>query len=185
MVKEKAMGNRNSRKESSPDEDYHRSDAIVMATAMANAAFASSAGTAAHPQQQASAAQRSTPTDEALPPSPLVTPPIRRHDAPSSPGSFPGITSNPAANASTASTKKQGVPHIYHDYSQIPDQADYVRKKTGGVTQPFPEKLHEMLDTEAKNPESQSIVSWLPHGRAFIVRKPKEFTTDVMPKYVR
>jgi len=28
-------------------------------------------------------------------------------------------------------------------------------------------------------------VGWLPHGRAFIVRKPKQFTTEIMPKYFR
>jgi hypothetical protein len=58
-----------------------------------------------------------------------------------------------------------------------------VRKKTGGVTQPFPEKLHEMLDSET-SPAAQAVVSWLPHGRAFVVRKPKEFTSKIMPTYV-
>ena len=77
--------------------------------------------------------------------------------------------------------KKRGVPHIYHDYSVVPDQIGFVRKKTGGVTQPFPEKLMDML---AKEPDT-TVVSWLPHGRAFIVRKPKAFTADIMPKYFR
>ena len=74
-------------------------------------------------------------------------------------------------------------PHIYHDYSNIPDTLAFVRKKTGGVTQPFPEKLMNMLNFEY--PLNCSIVSWLPHGRAFIVRKPKEFTETIMPKYFR
>jgi hypothetical protein len=30
--------------------------------------------------------------------------------------------------------------------------------------------------------ENVEIVSWLPHGRAFLVRKPKEFTEVIMPK---
>lgn len=72
-----------------------------------------------------------------------------------------------------------GVPHIYHDYSAVPDSMGYVRKKTGGVTQPFPEKLMEMLTKETDCP---SIVGWLPHGRAFIVRKPTAFTSEIMPK---
>jgi hypothetical protein len=78
--------------------------------------------------------------------------------------------------------KKPGVPHIYHDYSAVPDSVGYVRKKTGGVTQPFPEKLMELLTKET---DRQHVVGWLPHGRAFIVRKPKIFTGEIMPKYFR
>ena len=73
---------------------------------------------------------------------------------------------------------KKGVPHVYHDYSNVPDVVGVVRKKTGGVTQPFPEKLHTMLN----NDDDPSIVGWLPHGRAFLVRKPSEFTNTIMPK---
>eukprot|EP00533_Pseudo-nitzschia_delicatissima_P001047 CAMPEP_0116109922 /NCGR_PEP_ID=MMETSP0327-20121206/17604_1 /TAXON_ID=44447 /ORGANISM="Pseudo-nitzschia delicatissima, Strain B596" /LENGTH=532 /DNA_ID=CAMNT_0003602987 /DNA_START=50 /DNA_END=1645 /DNA_ORIENTATION=+ len=76
---------------------------------------------------------------------------------------------------------KKGVPHVYHDYSNVPDAVAVVRKKTGGVTQPFPEKLHTMLN----NDDDPSIVGWLPHGRAFLVRKPSEFTKTIMPKYFR
>jgi hypothetical protein len=95
---------------------------------------------------------------------------------PESPQSHSSHTSK-----STPIAPKRGVPHVYHDYSQTSDMPGYVRKKTGGVTQPFPEKLHEMLDTETDS-DAQSIVSWLPHGRAFIVRKPKVFTKEIMPK---
>ena len=89
---------------------------------------------------------------------------------------------------------KHNIPHVYHDYANVPDTIGFVRKKTGGVTQPFPEKLYEMLDNESEGvqtPNSVSpidpatIVSWLPHGRAFIVRKPKMFTSLIMPKYFR
>eukprot|EP00934_Nitzschia_sp_Nitz4_P009056 Nitzschia sp. Nitz4//scaffold17_size182527//79834//81297//NITZ4_001851-RA/size182527-snap-gene-0.279-mRNA-1//1//CDS//3329539331//9046//frame0 len=78
-------------------------------------------------------------------------------------------------------SKRKTVPHVYRDFSSVPDTTGYVRKKTGGVTQPFPEKLHEMLDSE----DEPDVVSWLPHGRAFLVRNPKEFTDRVMPKYFR
>ena len=49
------------------------------------------------------------------------------------------------------------------------------------TAQPFPEKLYEMLD-DVEGTADMSIVSWLPHGRAFLVRKPKEFTGAIMPK---
>jgi hypothetical protein len=73
---------------------------------------------------------------------------------------------------------KKGVPHVYHDFSNVPDAVGVVRKKTGGVTQPFPEKLHTMLE----NVEDTSTVSWLSHGRAFLVRRPAEFTSKIMPR---
>jgi hypothetical protein len=40
-----------------------------------------------------------------------------------------------------------------------------------------------MLDQEGI--DTPSVVSWLPHGRAFIVRRPKAFTSEIMPKYFR
>jgi hypothetical protein len=114
--------------------------------------------------------------------SPKVTPPTIAIESPGSPQSVDDSTRSPtSANTPSSASKanrKRGVPHIYRDYFNVPDTIGYVRKKTGGVTQPFPEKLHELLDHE---PEP-TIVSWLPHGRAFLVRKPKEFTQDVMPR---
>ena len=88
-------------------------------------------------------------------------------------------SSSVTSPSSAKPNRKRGVPHVYRDYSNTPDTIGYVRKKTGGVTQPFPEKLHELLEQE----NEPTIVSWLPHGRAFLVRKPKEFTQDVMPRY--
>lgn len=96
--------------------------------------------------------------------SPMVTPPLR-----------------PRKKNNFAQRKSNPVPHTYRDFSKVPDVVDFSRKKTGGVTQPFPEKLHEMLTMEANKTDS---VYWLPHGRAFIVRNPKDFTQNVMPRYV-
>jgi hypothetical protein len=114
--------------------------------------------------------------------SPKVTPPTIALESPGSPKSVDDSTASPtSANTPSSASKanrKRGVPHIYRDYFDVPDSIGYVRKKTGGVTQPFPEKLHELLDHE----NEPTIVSWLPHGRAFLVRKPKEFTQDVMPR---
>lgn len=52
----------------------------------------------------------------------------------------------------------------------------------GGVSTPFPWKLHEMLDEMAKK-QDDSIVCWQPHGRAFMVHDPKEFVTRIMADY--
>ena len=91
----------------------------------------------------------------------------------------------PSPTCTKVSRKSKGTPrpHVYHDYSAVPDTAGCSRKKTGGVSVPFPEKLMEMLSKESST--NSSIVSWLPHGRAFIVRKPKDFSETIMHKYFR
>lgn len=52
----------------------------------------------------------------------------------------------------------------------------------GGVATPFPWKLHEMLDDSSKE-HNEEIVGWCPHGRSFIVHKPKIFVEKIMPTY--
>ena len=74
-----------------------------------------------------------------LPPSPLVTPPGARAVS-SATGREPVAGFHQQQQDSPEAAEKRGVPHIYHDYSQVPDVIGYVRKKTGGVTKPFPEK---------------------------------------------
>lgn len=113
--------------------------------------------------------------------------------APAAPLNMPAPAPTPAyvlpqiSMQSSPPSLKHNVPHVYHDYANVPDTIGFVRKKTGGVTQPFPEKLYEMLSNESSAAEEDPncVVSWLPHGRAFIVRKPKLFTSKIMPKYFR
>lgn len=81
--------------------------------------------------------------------------------------------------------------HVYHDYASVPHPTPNTepasnslpRKKTGGVSQPFPEKLMALLDQETS--DHPDVISWLPHGRAFLVRKPKAFSSEIMPNYFR
>mmetsp|Transcript_33012 Transcript_33012/g.69483 ORF Transcript_33012/g.69483 Transcript_33012/m.69483 type:complete len:222 (+) Transcript_33012:42-707(+) len=54
-----------------------------------------------------------------------------------------------------------------------------MKKNAGGVVQPFPGKLLEVLDRS----DLVDIIDWMPHGRAFIVKKPKLFTTNVLPDF--
>jgi len=49
----------------------------------------------------------------------------------------------------------------------------------GGVTVPFPERLHELLAEE----KFSEIVSWAPHGRAFRVINSLKFEKEVIPNY--
>lgn len=112
----------------------------------------------------------------------------KKRSSPSSKKTTATTTSPPMQQQDSNPKIKTKIPssRIYLDYSTVPDMIGFVRKKTGGVTKPFPEKLHEMLSIESlPQSDSQVIVSWLPHGRSFIVRKPKQFTTQIMPKYFR
>ena len=105
-----------------------------------------------------------------------------------SPGPSPAKrpSSSTSASASTSrksSSRPQPPRHVYHDYSALPDSGQFVRKKTGGVTVPFPEKLMNMLDRESHlRPD---VVSWSVHGRSFVVRRPRAFATEVMPDHFR
>ncbi|KAL3908092.1 MAG: hypothetical protein SGARI_003220 [Bacillariaceae sp.] len=54
----------------------------------------------------------------------------------------------------------------------------------GGVTTPFPLKLHDMLLAVSEN-NLEEIVSWQPHGRCFVVHNPKAFVEEVLPKYMK
>lgn len=87
------------------------------------------------------------------------------------------------------------VLHNYHDHAQVSfpsdieadlqaDGADKRKGPRGGVTVPFPTKLHIML-SRVDNEGLSHIVSWQPHGRCFVVHKPKEFVSEVMPTYFR
>lgn len=56
-----------------------------------------------------------------------------------------------------------------------------MKKNAGGVVQPFPGKLLEVLDRS----DLVDIIDWMPHGRSFIVKKPKLFTTNVLPRFFK
>mmetsp|Transcript_24999 Transcript_24999/g.30749 ORF Transcript_24999/g.30749 Transcript_24999/m.30749 type:complete len:329 (-) Transcript_24999:185-1171(-) len=86
----------------------------------------------------------------------------------------------------TTESEEKRVQHNYHDHAF--DSEEFYLKipmvSKGGVTSPFPQKLHDMLDQiERDESEIASIVTWQPHGRCFLVRKPKEFTNDVMQRF--
>jgi HSF-type DNA-binding len=53
-------------------------------------------------------------------------------------------------------------------------------RKNCNVAANFPAKLHYMLK-EIERDGLDHIVSWLPHGRCFMVHKQKEFERDILP----
>jgi hypothetical protein len=84
------------------------------------------------------------------------------------------------------------VVHNYHDhahdehYETDNDQQEegQHRKGGGGVLISFPLKLHAVLD-QVEADGLAHIISWQPHGRCFLIHKPKEFVDNVMPNYFR
>lgn len=85
-----------------------------------------------------------------------------------------------------SSSKKREIQHNYHDHAnddgKVYMETPIVSK--GGVTVPFPMKLHNMLEQIAQyENELEHIVSWQPHGRCFLVHKIKEFQEDVLPRF--
>lgn len=47
----------------------------------------------------------------------------------------------------------------------------------------FPLRLQRMLD-KLESQGEDDIISWLPHGRAFLVHSPERFTSELMPRYL-
>ena len=66
----------------------------------------------------------------------------------------------------------------YQDHKDDP-VVSYEVTPHRGATRQFPTKLYEML-AQASAEGFDDIVSWQPHGRAFLVRKPASFVSDVM-----
>lgn len=184
------MSRRRSRTNVDDNEDENeklRKDAEFMASAMAGAEHENRSISPSHIAQEAIGGYEYDQKGEGVPStsgsvqsephnsslllnSPMVTPPAKIYTT--------AATAKPSK--SQQRPRYAGVPHVYHDYSQVPDQPDHNRKKTGGVSQPFPEKLHEMLKEVEGTPDDE-VVSWLAHGRAFIVKIPKQFTDRIMP----
>ena len=81
-------------------------------------------------------------------------------------------------------TIHQVVFHDYHDHSNDIDDGSPDPIARGGVTTPFPIKLHQMLD-DIERDGYGDVVAWQPHGRCFVVHKPKAFVNHIMPTYFK
>ena len=104
-----------------------------------------------------------------------------------------------------STNKRHVVQHNYHDHSydtpidRQPKQCNWdwpatvesdnldnypKQEPKCGVFVQFPRKLHELLETiEADG--LADVISWQPHGRAFLIHKTVEFSAMVIPRYFR
>jgi HSF-type DNA-binding len=72
------------------------------------------------------------------------------------------------------------IPQGHNDMLAIPQG-----RKRKGRSGTFPQKLHQMLSDLVHQEHGSDIASFLPHGRAFAIHKPREFANSVMPRYFR
>jgi hypothetical protein len=87
----------------------------------------------------------------------------------------------------TTSIERRKINAPYFDASGLkdPDPVSMAnRRARGGVSEPFPEKLHRLLADVEKEGKAD-IIGFLPHGRAFILRDPGRFVSEVMPGYFK
>jgi hypothetical protein len=75
-------------------------------------------------------------------------------------------------------------PTHYRDASSLHDPIPDTRRNRGGVTEPFPEKLHRMLE-QTEREGVTDIVSFFSHGRAFAIHKPRRFSQEIMPRFFK
>lgn len=73
---------------------------------------------------------------------------------------------------------------FYSDASGMMDPPPDPRRNRGGVTEPFPEKLHRCLDSCERDGLSD-VFSFFSHGRAFAIHKPRRFVVEIMPRFFR
>ena len=74
------------------------------------------------------------------------------------------------------------VVHNYHDHALDEEVVD-PKPRRGGLAGSFPVKLHAVL-SQVEEDGFAHIISWQPHGRCFVIHKPKEFVEHIMPRYV-
>ena len=98
------------------------------------------------------------------------------------------------APAAKSMRKPTVVCHDYHDFKDAPMETNEghaagsgqepqgVRQR--GATKQFPVKLYHIL-VKAQEEGFENVISWQPHGRCFIVRKPNIFTEKIMPRYAK
>ena len=76
------------------------------------------------------------------------------------------------------------VQHNYHDMSAVTETENTTNMHQHHDT--FPYKLYQMLDIITKeNSDLTQIISWQPHGRAFVIHKPKAFVDEVLPRFFK
>ena len=95
------------------------------------------------------------------------------------------LSGNKTLEALGCNLRSKSDPYIDVSDMADPDPGDSTLRRTrGGVSEPFPEKLHRML-SEVNKEGLSDVVSFFSHGRAFGIHDMDRFVSDVMPKYFK
>jgi hypothetical protein len=95
------------------------------------------------------------------------------------------MSSDSTLKALGSAMRKKDSPYLDASSLAGPHSTDLARRRTrGGVTEPFPEKLHRMLH-EVEEAGDVGIISFFAHGRAFGIHDLERFVSDVMPKHFK
>jgi len=92
--------------------------------------------------------------------------------------------SNLMGECNTETEVPDAAPYRYETLSAPSPLRSVKAESFPKSNEPFPLKLHEMLET-AEREGFTGVVSWQPHGRAFLVHNPRVFVDVIMPKYFR
>jgi hypothetical protein len=87
----------------------------------------------------------------------------------------------------TKGFKRHYAEHDYHDYAEAKStemDLQSIKASRGGVHNPFPSVLHNMME-QAEVQDFRSIISWQPHGRAFLIHDAKAFLEQVLPMFFK
>jgi hypothetical protein len=98
-----------------------------------------------------------------------------------------GKQTSSSTTLTTKGFQRHFAKHNYHDYAkEEPTRLDLdnIKATRGGVQNPFPLVLHNMME-QAEEKGYSDIVSWQIHGRAFLIHKPKEFVAQVLPMFFK
>ncbi|KAL3922872.1 MAG: hypothetical protein SGILL_001973 [Bacillariaceae sp.] len=92
----------------------------------------------------------------------------------------PPAAQAPAESSGSSERPLQPFPYFsYRDFRHMPDPDPLTPLTAPGRVPNFPAKMHSILS----RPDLADIISWMPHGRAWRVLKPREFEVRVIPTY--
>ncbi len=125
-------------------------------------------------------------------------PPVKTEHTVPPPLTFPVDPVEDDANSTNKKTgltakgdQRQFVKHCYHDRGD--EQVDVLTSsdentlrlyREDNIGGPFPIKLQILLKVMEKMGQ-QHIISWLPHGRSFMIHRPHEFEGEIMQKFFK
>jgi len=89
---------------------------------------------------------------------------------------MPEVNRHQMASAAVAASALDEHSDFKYDGKELAEKNQETQRRKS-----FPEKLMELLNM----PEVQHIICWLPHGKSFIIVRPKVFASEIMPHYFR